>query len=230
MGKTKQRGGFCSTKFADSFAVYNKKNVSMEPFRLFFDFLNKFIPLPEEDFNQIIAPRIEIRQFKKREIITQAGDIEKYLNFINHGLMRKYFLKDDEEIITQISLEGQIIHSQESFHSGTPSEYIVDAIEPTTVLSISRANMDAIFATNASMERMGRLIMTFIMVMSDRWQVRLYKHSPRERFLEFVQHNSQLMQRTPQKYLASLLNIQPETFSRFKHLVRTGSASSNLSQ
>jgi hypothetical protein len=48
----------------------------------------------------------------------------------------------------------------------------------------------------------------------------LLKLTPRERFLAFVQQNPQLMQRAPQKFLASLLNIQPETFSRFKHLVR----------
>jgi hypothetical protein len=32
------------------------------------------------------------------------------------------------------------------------------------------------------------------------------------------------MQRVPQKYLASLLNIQPETFSRFKHLLKNPNA------
>jgi hypothetical protein len=44
--------------------------------------------------------------------------------------------------------------------------------------------------------------------------------SPRERFLNFVTKNPELMQRVPQKYLASYLNIKPETFSRFKHLLR----------
>jgi hypothetical protein len=48
----------------------------------------------------------------------------------------------------------------------------------------------------------------------------MIKHSPRERFLEFVHKNPELLQRVPQKYLASFLNIQPETFSRFKHMLR----------
>ena len=31
-----------------------------------------------------------------------------------------------------------------------------------------------------------------------------------------------MMQRVPQKYIASYLNIKPETFSRLKHLMRPG--------
>jgi hypothetical protein len=42
----------------------------------------------------------------------------------------------------------------------------------------------------------------------------------RERFIRFVEKNPGLMQRVPQKYLASYLNMKPETFSRLKHLLK----------
>jgi CRP-like cAMP-binding protein len=192
----------------------------MEPLRQFSQFLNKFIVLSEPEFDRIIAPYIQLRQFNKKQIVTKAGEVEEYMNFISKGLMRKYFLKDHDEIITQISLEGQIIHSQESFHTQTPSEYYIETMEQTTLVSISYTDLNAIYSAGAMMERMGRLIVTFVMVLNDRWQMSLLKLTPRERFLAFVQQNPQLMQRAPQKFLASLLNIQPETFSRFKHLVR----------
>jgi hypothetical protein len=77
------------------------------------------------------------------------------------------------------------------------------------------------------MEHLGRLIVTYTMVVKDRWQMRLIKHTPRERFIEFVTKNPELVQRVPQKYLASFLHIKPETFSRFKHLLRTHSKNSS---
>jgi hypothetical protein len=88
------------------------------------------------------------------------------------------------------------------------------------LISIEFEALNRVFSSSAKMERMGRLVVTDIMVLSDHWQMMLLKMSPRERFLDFVQRNPELMQRTPQKYLASLLNIQPETFSRFKHLLK----------
>jgi len=184
------------------------------------DFLNKFIPLSLDEYNELIAPYILKRHFDKKSIITSAGEVENYLNFIDSGLARKYYKKTNEEVNTQISYEGHIIHSQESFHSRTPSEYSIEAIEPTVLSSITYECLEEMYSSSEKMQRLGRLIITATMVMKDKWQSQLVKLSPRERFISFVTRHPELMQRVPQKYLASYLNIKPETFSRFKHLVK----------
>ena len=184
------------------------------------DFLNKFIPLSLDEYNELIAPYILKRHFDKKSIITSAGEVENYLNFIDSGLARKYYKKTNEEVNTQISHEGHIIHSQESFHSRTPSEYAIETIEPTELTSITYECLEEMYSSSEKMQRLGRLIITATMVMKDKWQSQLVKLSPRERFISFVTRHPELMQRVPQKYLASYLNIKPETFSRFKHLVK----------
>lgn len=194
----------------------------MDVVKPFLDYVRKFVDLSEEEFRQFISPYIIVRKYGKKQIISEPGKIENYFNFIVRGLARKYYKKGNEEINTQISFEGHIIHAQESFHSRTPSEYCIEAIEPTTVVSISYDNLEKIYARSSKMEHLGRLIITYTMVVKDRWQMQLVMHTPRERFIQFVQRNPELLQRVPQKYLASYLNIKPETFSRFKHLVRAG--------
>jgi CRP-like cAMP-binding protein len=190
--------------------------------RPFFDYVRKFVEVSEDEFNQYIYPFITVRKYSKKQIITEQGQVENYFNFIVKGLARKYYKKAKEEINTQISYEGHILHSQESFHSRTPSEYIVESIEPTTLVSITYDDLERIYARSGKMEHLGRLIITYTMVLKDRWQMQLVMHTPRERFIRFVNHNPELLQRVPQKFLASYLNIKPETFSRFKHLVRAG--------
>ena len=189
----------------------------------FLDYIRKFIEIPDEEFQQYIYPYIVVRKYTKKQIITETGQIENYFNFIIKGLARKYYKKGKEEINTQISFEGHIMHSQESFHSRKPSEYSIEAIEPTTLVSITYDNLEKIYARSSKMEHLARLIITYTMVVKDRWQMQLVKHTPRERFIHFVNRNPELLQRVPQKYLASYLNIKPETFSRFKHLVRASS-------
>lgn len=186
----------------------------------FFSYLKKFIPLAEEEFEKFIKPYLIERSFDKREILLKAGEVEEYLNFIVRGLVRKYYLNHKEEINTQIAHEGHLIHAQESFHSRTPSDYFVEAIEPVILISISFSDLEKIYSHDAKLERLGRKVITYTMVQKDRWQMQSIKLTPRERFLLFVQHHPDLLQRVPQKQLASFLNIQPETFSRFKHLVK----------
>jgi CRP-like cAMP-binding protein len=192
----------------------------MENFRLFFQFLNKFIFLTEEEFDRYIRPYLQTRHFKKKQVITVAGEVEEFFNFVSRGLARKYFNKAEEEINVQIATEGQMINAFESFYSRKPTEYCIESLEPTTLISISHEDLERIYSANAKMERTGRMIISFAMIIKDRWQLNMMKLSPRERFLNFVKKKPELIQRVPQKYLASFLNIQPETFSRFKHLLR----------
>ena len=184
------------------------------------DFLNKFIPLSIDEYNELIAPCIIKRHFDKKSIVTTAGEVENYINFIDSGLVRKYYKKVNEEVNTQISSEGHIIHAQESFHSRTPSEFSIETIEPTELSSITYECLEKMYSSSEKMQCLGRLVITATMVLKDKWLSQLVKLSPRERFISFVTRHPELMQRVPQKYLASYLNIKPETFSRFKHLVK----------
>ncbi len=192
----------------------------MENVKIFQNYLRRFIDVTENEFNQYLLPVIKVRKFGKKELVTKAGEVENYFNFITKGLVRKYYKKGHQEINTQISFEGHLILSQESFHSRLPSEYSVETIEPSTFISISYDDLERVYAQSHRMEHLARLLITYAMVIKDNWQLQLVKMTPRERFLNFVTRNPQLMQRVPQKFLASYLNIKPETFSRFKHLLR----------
>ena len=192
----------------------------MQIAKQFFSYLNKFVPISQEEFREYIQPYLIERRFEKKEIVSREGEVEQYLNFIVHGLARKYYLQDNDEVNTQISHEGHLIHAQESFHSRKPSEYFVETLEPTTFVSVTYDDLEKLYSRHIKLERLGRLVITYTMVQKDRWQMQMIKLPPRERFLFFVERHPDLLQRVPQKHLASFLNIQPETFSRFKHLVK----------
>ena len=191
----------------------------------FINFLRQFGNITTEEVNKFLLPAIKVREFGKKQFIIRAGEVENYINFIGKGLIRKYYLHDNEEKIVQLAIEGHLVSSQESLYTRTPSEYYIEAIEPTTLISLVNEDLEKMFGESHNMERMGRLIVTHTMVLIDKRQMSLIKQSPRDRFLNFVSNYPEIIQRVPQKYLASFLNIKPETFSRFKHLIKTQKSS-----
>ena len=195
----------------------------METIRPFLVYLRRFVNITDEEFQKCLVPVIKVRRFRKKEFLTKEGEVENYFNFVSRGLVRKYYRKNKSETNTQISVEGHIILSQESFHSRQPSEYFIETIEPTVTVSIKYEDLEEVYRKSKKMEHLGRLIITHTMVIKDRWQMQMVKMTPRERFLHFVERNPELLQRVPQKFLATYLNIKPETFSRFKHLLRAHS-------
>jgi CRP-like cAMP-binding protein len=109
--------------------------------------------------------------------------------------------------------------------SGQPSNYFVETLEATTLLSLSRDDLDKIYGLSSRIERLGRLMTTFFVLQKEEWEQEWMRLDTRERFVRFVEANPELVSRVPQKYLASYLNMKPETFSRQKHLLRTSRSS-----
>jgi CRP-like cAMP-binding protein len=182
-------------------------------------YVSEYVALSSEDF-AFLGDRIVIRSFDKKRQLLRAGEVEEYLNFVIKGLARVYFYKGKTEVVTNIAKEGEMVCSSSSFLSGNPSNYFVETLEPSTFLSISRHQLDLAYQESPRIEKLGRLMTTHFVMQKEEWELECMRLDTRERFLRFVGNNPALLQRVPQKYLASYLNMKPETFSRLKHLLR----------
>jgi len=191
-------------------------------------YISRYADLTNEELN-LILPRIEVREVPKRHLLTQTGEQEQYLNLVSKGVLRKYFFKGREEIITQLAKEGDLISSSVSFLSGQPSQYAIEALEPTIVYSLSRENLEQLYALSPRIERLGRIVITDLYLQKEKWEQDHIQFDIRQRFVNFVHNNADLIQRVPQKYIASYLNIKPETFSRLKHLLKKSPLIATLS-
>ena len=183
-------------------------------------YLSAYVPLNKLEFSQLL-PYIEIREFDKKVKVIREGEIERYLNIIAGGLARKYLPVKNNEITIQLATEGHIIHSELSFHNRIPSGSIVETIEPTVFFSISYDSLEQMYEQFPKVQRLGRLLISDLFIKKDSRYFDQLNKTTRERFLEYIRTHPQMMQRVPQKYIASYLNIKPETFSRLKHLIRS---------
>ena len=191
-------------------------------------YISRYADLTDEELN-LILPRIEVREVPKRHLLVQTGEQEQYLNLVVKGVLRKYFFKGREEVITQLAKEGDLISSSVSFLSGQPSQYAIEALEPTIVYSLSRENLEQLYALSPRIERLSRLVITDLYLEKEKWEQDHIQFDIRQRFVDFVHNNADLIQRVPQKYIASYLNIKPETFSRLKHLLKKSPLIATLS-
>lgn len=184
-----------------------------------YHYLSGYLSISRLEFQHLL-PYIEIREYDKKAKVTKEGEVERYFNIIARGLVRKYLpLKEGEQTI-QLAVEGHIIHSELSFFYRTPSTSVVETIEPTVFLSISYESLEQLYRQHPKFERLGRLIITDLFVRKDHRFFDQLRKNTRERFLDYIKTHSHMLQRVPQKYIASYLNIKPETFSRLKHLMR----------
>ena len=181
-------------------------------------YLQRFMTITVDELKMLLS-YCEIRQVEKRTILVKEGEVDNYLNMVVKGLVMKYVRVKKSDMILQLATEGHVIHSEISFLTRTPSLVFVETLEPTIMVSLTYDKMEEALDKFPQGERLGRLILTGMYVKKEESRYFRLLRSARERFLDYLNAHPHMLQRVPQKYLASYLNIKPETFSRMKHLV-----------
>jgi len=199
------------------------KSPQKSPFKPALDHLHRYLSgyvhLSRTEFNSLL-PYLEIREFDKKVQVVKLGEVENYINIVAQGIVRKYLPLKKEEVTVQLATEGHIVHSELSFYNRAPSATVIGTIEPVILISISYDNLQLVYEHFPKAERLGRLLVSDLFIKKDFRYFNQIQRSTRERFMDYVRTHPHMLQRVPQKYIASYLNIKPETFSRLKHLLQ----------
>ena len=198
----------------------NKAFADIDP--MLFDYaqkyLGRFMPISREELVELLQ-YCEIRKFDKRAVIVREGEIDNYLNLVVKGLIRKYLPVRKDEVILQLATEGHVVQSEISFLTRKPSMVVLETLEPTILLSLTYDKMEEALDRFPKGERLGRMILYGMFIKKDENRYNRLSKSTRQRFFDYIDHHQHMLQRVPQKYLASYLQIKPETFSRLKALL-----------
>jgi CRP-like cAMP-binding protein len=181
-------------------------------------YIGRFMPITREELVELLQ-YCEIRKFDKRAIIVRVGEVDNYLNLVVKGLIRKYLPVRKDELILQLATEGHVVQSEISFLTKSPSMVVVETLEPTILLSLTHDKMEEALDKFPKGERLGRMIISGMYIKKDENRYNRLSKSTRQRFFDYIDHHQHMLQRVPQKYLASYLQIKPETFSRLKALL-----------
>ena len=157
------------------------------------------------------------KKLRKRQYLLQEGDVCKHLTFIAKGLLRTYNVDDKgDEHMSVFGWEGWWLSDFNSFLSGEPAVFNIDAIEDSELLLISRENYEALTLAVPIMDRYFRILYQNSIVTKDRRLMSTITHSAEERYLQLAESNPQILERIPQNMIASYLGLAPETISRIK--------------
>ncbi len=144
---------------------------------------------------------------KKGEIIQQSGALNSKIYFVKSGLLRGYTIdKKGKEHIFIFAPENWTI--ADSNPPEVPCELFIDALEDSIVAVIQKNPEDEKENVKPILKRLAVLQKRIIMLMS---------YSAKERYEHFIETYPNILQRVPQKMIASYLGITPEALSTIKN-------------
>ncbi len=179
--------------------------------------ISNYIEISDEEWIYY-SSKFREKEIEKKEIILAEGSICRDVFFVVNGLLRVFFVDNDgEEKTFHFSLENTFSADYESFLKKIPSNYSIQALEDTTVVLMSFEMLHDGYNKLRNGEKLGRLLAEeYFFIFNDKIQS-IYTKTPIERYNNLNKKFPNILQRIPQHYIASYLNISSVHLSRLKN-------------
>ncbi len=177
---------------------------------------NTFPYLREEDINLLLSISV-IREIPTEKILVNEGEINANVFLVLKGLLRSFATTSaGEERTILLSKETMRTASVNSILHNSPSEMTIESIEPSIILIIDSKRFPQLARANENIATLAIKGMQYFLTDAMERLTFFTVLTPEERFISFRKKHKDLIQRVPQKYLASFLGITPVSLSRIK--------------
>lgn len=153
---------------------------------------------------------------EKDEVLKENHVTEPYLSFILQGSGGIFLWNSNNFVCIDLCYEGEFFGDYMSFLTQQPSPLEVICIEPSVLFRISKPKFDQMSNNSEYGDKICRFASEALFMHKQQQQIDILTKTATQRYRELINKQPQLIQRTPQKHLASYLGITPQSLSRIR--------------
>ncbi len=165
-----------------------------------------------DTLESILVPK----KYAKGEMILKEGEVCESIYYIDKGLIRQFYYKNEKELTEHIGADGEIFMCIESLFKEEPTKLQVEALEPTIVYLIPKHRLEQVALHNVNIQILYRKILEESLIISQVHADLLRFETAQNRYQRLCKMKPQVVLRAPLVYIASYLQMTPETLSRVR--------------
>jgi CRP-like cAMP-binding protein len=178
-------------------------------------YISSYFGIHSSDMEKIVS-LFKQTSIKKGEYFTRTGYACDKLSFVQSGLLRIYVATPDKEVTQWISTKGYFVTDLSSMVFNTPARWSIQALCDTELYTITKEDYNRVGEFIPQWYQLEKLfIAKCFIILEDR----IFSHlsmTAEERYHFFFSQNKELFNQVPLQYIASMLGMTPETFSRIR--------------
>ena len=178
-------------------------------------FLSRFVTLNDEELNAFLAV-FKPLTISKLDHLFLEGDNVDCLYFLNEGIMRGYYKKENEDITSHFYFGPTMLTDLVSVRENTPTRMNVQALRHSECMVASFSEIDDLVSRYPNIELVFFKLLEHLYLFGAGRQYSFIMDSPQERYLKLFNERPKVISEIPLRYIASYLGIQPETLSRIR--------------
>ena len=155
-------------------------------------------------------------KFGKNEMVLREGETCNNIYWVVKGLVRQFYYKNGKELTEYMATENSIVMCIESLFLEQPTHLQIKAIEPSVLIAIPKTDLEAVAMKSVNIQILYRKILEESLILSQIHADMLRFESAQDRYQKLIKRQPQLVLRAPLVYIASYLQMTPETLSRVR--------------
>ncbi|MFK8038556.1 MAG: Crp/Fnr family transcriptional regulator [Crocinitomicaceae bacterium] len=178
-------------------------------------YIQSYFKIPTENVSDV-ASLFEEEELKKGDFFAREDTYCQKMSFQTSGLLRVFKNVGDKEITQWINTEGHFITELPSFMFGQRARFQIQALSDSKLYTISRKGY---LQLSTLIPQWPELEKQFLSACFITLEDRVFSHlsmSAEERYDLLFEKNKALFNQVPLQYIASMLGMTPETFSRIR--------------
>lgn len=178
-------------------------------------FISKFQELDSET-EQAVKDSFVEETYKKDDFFLKAGEVCTKVTFIKSGLVRRYYMQDEQEVTIWIYGPNQMVTSMPSFFGQRPAYEFIQASDDTIVYSLSFQDEQKLLDKYPLFVKFHMNQLRFYLAGVDEVNYRLKIMTAKEKYNFLLTYHPEIIQKSKLKHIASFLDVSPETLSRIR--------------
>jgi len=165
-----------------------------------------------DELESILVPM----KFRKGEMILSEGETCKHIYYLDRGLIRQFYFRDNKELTEHIGCDHSIFMCIESLFREEPTRLQVQAIEQSIVWAMPKHELERVALHNVNIQMMYRKILEESLIISQVHADLVRFETAQNRYRRMCKLYPQVILRAPLVYIANYLQMTPETLSRVR--------------
>jgi CRP/FNR family transcriptional regulator, anaerobic regulatory protein len=183
----------------------------------FVELFRQTFAFTEEEFALFLS-RFTVKTISKKECYLKAGQCCHSKAYLNKGCARNYVIDEKgHERILFFSFEDWWLGDFESYYSGKPGTNYVQLLEDSELLVISKEDFQKSEQEIPKLKQWYSYKMLSSASAARNRIEEMKTLSAEERYLSLLEKQPHIFQRIPLQYIASYLNIEPQSLSRMRN-------------
>jgi CRP-like cAMP-binding protein len=170
----------------------------------------------DKTINRALDEVFHPQQLKKDEFHTREGQYNTSLSFVVSGILRIYRIHDGEEITQYLSTRGEVATELGSLIFDQKARWHIQAITDAELLTISAEKYRQLSDMIPNWLNYERLFLAKCFLFIEDRVHSFLSMTAEQRYDFLLSNKAEIFQSAPQQYIASMLGITPETFSRIR--------------